>query len=440
MVTLLTGAIIGISLASYLLLVSNQNISTYRSQVWNSAIPVVEAGVEEALTQLEHNDINHLSANHWADLGNGWYSKTRYVDGRSYYDVMIQKVEPPVIVSTGYLPAPLAPFSSFGMIMGQVVSSPAATPYVKRRVRVNTRRRPLFHYAMLAKAGIVLAGNNITTDGFDSTDPLYSTLGQYDPAKIKPSGDVKTISRAAGAIDVGNANITGHVGTGAGGTVSVGANGTVGDLKFVKADTQGIQKGWSSDDVDIQIDDVKEPFESGYSTPSGGMDALGLTNYNYILSGDRTYKSSNLGGKVLVTGNETLWVTDTVSFGSGEFIYIAPGASLKLYVSAPTADISGVVNSDGKATSFQYYGLPANKAINFGGNGAFTGSIYAPQADFIMNGGGANIQDFSGACVVNQVKMNGHFRFHFDEALNTSIFRGYVANSWNELDSNPVIR
>src|SRR5205814_1260633 len=78
-------------------------------------------------------------------------------------------------------------------------------------------------------------------------------------------------------------------------------------------------------------------------------------------------KYNSFGGKVLVTGNVTLWVTDTVFFGSGDFIYIAPGASLKLYVSAPEATIggNGVVNPGGKSTSFQYFGLPANKTIYF---------------------------------------------------------------------------
>src|SRR6266404_4339771 len=52
LVTLLTAAITAISLASYLAFVSNQNLSVARAFAWNCAIPVAEAGLEEALTQI----------------------------------------------------------------------------------------------------------------------------------------------------------------------------------------------------------------------------------------------------------------------------------------------------------------------------------------------------------------------------------------------------
>ena len=44
LVMLVTVTLIGITLASYLELVRSQNLSTMRSQQWNSAIPILEAG------------------------------------------------------------------------------------------------------------------------------------------------------------------------------------------------------------------------------------------------------------------------------------------------------------------------------------------------------------------------------------------------------------
>jgi len=150
------------------------------------------------------------------------------------------------------------------------------------------------------------------------------------------------------------------------------------------------------------------------------------------------YKLSSISGKVLVTGNATLWVTDSVAFATGDFIQIAPGASLKLYVSAATATIggNGVINPNGAAATFEYYGLPTNTSLNMSANASFTGTVYAPQADFHLGGGGSDPYDFTGACVVNTVKMNGHFHFHYDEALRKLIPGRYVANSWDELDPN----
>jgi hypothetical protein len=32
--------------------------------------------------------------------------------------------------------------------------------------------------------------------------------------------------------------------------------------------------------------------------------------------------------------------------------------------------------------------------------------------------------------------MNGHYHLHFDKALRSQIWKGYVAKAWNELDAN----
>src|SRR5206468_1904645 len=143
---------------------------------------------------------------------------------------------------------------------------------------------------------------------------------------------------------------------------------------------------------------------------------------------------STLTGKVLVTGNATLWVTAEVNIGTGDFIEIAPGASLKLYVSAPSAVIGGqgIINSDGYAKNFQYYGLPSNTSLDYKGNSSFTGTINAPQANLKLGGGGTTPYDFVGSVVVNTLTMNGHFHIHYDEALNKISTTAYVVTSWNE--------
>jgi len=438
-VALLTATIIGLALASYLTLTSNQHLAVFRSTSWNGGIPVAEAGIEEALTQIYYTGITNLSANNWTWGTDRYYHKTRSVgnDG-SYYEVAINPVDPPVIVSTAYVRAPLAPSSAFGMILGTLNSGGTPNSYVKRRVQVNTMGSASVSGAMVAKGNIDFSGQNVTTDSFDSSDSNYSTSGKWDPAKAKASGDVRTNARdgKVAAIAVGNADIKGHVATGPLGVVNVGSGGSVGDLAWVNAGTAGIEPGYQTDDENIEIFDVKEPFSGGYFTPVGAK--VGNIRYDYFLPLDGNYKLSSFGGKVLVTGNATLWVTDSVAFTGGDSIEIAPGASLKLYVSAATATIGGhgVINGDGSATSFAYYGLPTNTSLNMKANAAFTGTVYAPQADFHLGGGSSNPYDFNGACVVNTVKMNGHFHFHYDEALRKVSTGRYVACSWNEVASN----
>src|SRR5947209_5191332 len=130
LVTLMTAWIIGISLVSYLNLVANQNRSTFHSLTWNTCIPIMEAGVEEALTQLHYNGITNLLSNQWTIGADGLYHKKRDVgsDG-NYYEVTIQPADPPVIVSTGYSTAPantgqpMGGSSAFGMIFGSLSPS-----------------------------------------------------------------------------------------------------------------------------------------------------------------------------------------------------------------------------------------------------------------------------------------------------------------------------
>src|SRR5438876_8903191 len=139
-------------------MVANQNRSTYRSLTWNMCIPVLEAGVEEALTQIHYAAITaNFGANQWTyNAIDGRYHKTRVLTNSegSYYDVSIQPIDPrgdphgPVIFSTGYVPAPAgtgAPLggeTAFGMILGTVIGlvSPPATKYVIRTVQVTTVR------------------------------------------------------------------------------------------------------------------------------------------------------------------------------------------------------------------------------------------------------------------------------------------------------------
>jgi len=438
-VTMCTAGIIMLGLATYLWLVSNHNLSTMRSLAWNSALTVAEAGAEEALTQTQYCDLSHLSNNSWTNLNNGWFYKKRYVDSVSYYEVMIKQAEPPVIISTATVPAPvstLVPSANYGLILG---AATPATAVVKRRIQVNTRRRPLFMGAMVADESVNLNGKGIATDGFDSTDMYYSELGMWSNLKPKKaSGDISCNSNASKAVDVGNSSIMGHVATGPGGVANVG-NAVIGDVNWVQTHATGVEsKDWITDDAHFDISPLQNPMApAGWSTGYAAS-VLG-TNFLGVLGQSTYYKLGAFGGKVLITGDVTLWVTSSIAFGSGDSITLAPGSTLKLYMGdqsgpAVTASLSGIGNP-GFAANFQYYGLPSNSAITFSANAMFTGTIYAPSADFKLNGGGGQSDlDFVGACVVKTATMGGHFKFHYDESLPRILWHGYVARDWNELD------
>ena len=150
LVALCLAWIIGIALVSYLTLVMNQNRTTYHSLTWNTCIPVLEAGIEDALSQLNYNSgqgLANANNNGWV-LASGTYSKTNSVDtDGSYYEVMIDPnaagtPPTPIIISKGYVPAPantgtpMGGGTAFGMILGTVGSSTRAM--ISRTVNIAT--------------------------------------------------------------------------------------------------------------------------------------------------------------------------------------------------------------------------------------------------------------------------------------------------------------
>src|SRR6185503_10231337 len=140
------------------------------------------------------------------------------------------------------------------------------------------------------------------------------------------------------------------------------------------------------------------------------------TYYDYIFEGSGDYSGHTISGTVYIKDSVRVYVTDTLDVSA---LVIKSGASLKLYSSAPSVSLAGntTANSDGTANSFSFWGTSAVKGITFSGNANFTGTIYAPEAAFELNGSGNNAIDFIGASITKTVKMNGHFKFHYDEAL-----------------------
>jgi hypothetical protein len=139
---------------------------------------------------------------------------------------------------------------------------------------------------------------------------------------------------------------------------------------------------------------------------------------------------------IIILGNATLYVVGDISMTGQSQLIIAPGGSLKLYVGGATTKFAGggIMNETGDSAKFTYYGLPSNTSVTVAGNASFTGTIYAPDADLTLSGGGNNIYDLVGATVTKTTKMNGHFKFHFDEKLRRipGPIRYRVA-SWNEI-------
>jgi hypothetical protein len=275
---------------------------------------------------------------------------------------------------------------------------------------------PRFGFALAANQTISFSGTGVV-DGFDSANPIYSSNGLYAPALRKDNASVVSNSRLTNAVQINSSEIYGRVATGPGGTVTTGVAGAVGDITWIGAGNFGIEAGHDSDDINVAFPDVAAPFayNSGIVPLSGTI--LG-TNYTlYVSTGNYSMSTLSLHGSqnMAVIGNAVLYVNGSVSLTDSSYIYIAPGASLTMYVNGTTATISGygVANTPGVAAQFAYYGLSSNTTFTYSGSNPLIGTIYAPHAAVTVSGPA----DWSGGGVANSINITGGASFHYDESL-----------------------
>ena len=435
-VTLITCTILATLASSYFFMIETQNRGVARSQNWNQALTVAEAGVEEALALLNSGvQSPNFGVFPWISAGGGVFkndtNRPACKFGTGYYQVFITNGlanANPVIISQGYVPGP------FG-----------GAPIV-RTIRVPTKPRLTFPVQgpMIVEQTYNANGYNVGTDSFDST------LGAYNPATAGTNGDIVCLTTNANSIAVGNGKIQGTVRTPPGGvqgvTATIGSNGAVGDSGWLSGGSTGFESGHFKDDFTLpEFPDATLPNVT-FLPPMGGPAPDGLT-YSYLLPGGN-WTVANLSGSVYVSATNTvLYVTGSISVGSSggstkkgfapPEIHIAPGASLTIYMAGATTTISGngLVNDSGRASAFAYYGLPSNTSVSLTGNGAFYGTIYAPEADFTLKGSGkSSVDDFTGASITKTTTMTGNFNFHYDESLiHLTTLGGFDPVAWTEL-------
>lgn len=257
--TLLIAVVIGVTLASFLDLTGSQHRATMRSQVWNSCIPIAEAGLEEALTHVYLNSTN-LGSQGWSTstagltLSNGIsltgtvYYRVRSLNGGNYI-AAVQGGTTPTLTVQGNLPKPLS-----------------STDMLSRTIQVRTVGGALFSRGLVAKGNIDWNGQ-IVSDSFDSQDSTKSTGGRYDPAKRDDNGSVGSVE---GNVRLGSQGIIyGMVATGPTGAAVTGPSAAVGSVAFISSGRTGIQTGFYQNDLNVSFPDASVPFTST-TIPAGG--------------------------------------------------------------------------------------------------------------------------------------------------------------------------
>ena len=272
-------------------------------------------------------------------------------------------------------------------------------------------------YAILTRE-IRLNGYNLFADSFDSSDPLQSTDGHYDP--LKGGGDLAYVGSEAGilnSINVGTVEIWGRLETGLPFLLEASAQSSIGSMAWHLSGQTGIEPGFHTTNSVPVFPDVQPPFV-GALVPASGM--YNGVFYNYILS-TGNYRLTSLtmsgGQKMLVIGTAQLDVPGNVNLSGNSHILVLPSASLRLYVSG-TANFrgNGIINQ-GVAQNFMYFGTGTSSTLNLRVTTPFVGTIYAPYAVCTISSSGNVTADLQGSIAARIIELEADSNFHADAAL-----------------------
>ena len=387
-------------MASYLSMVQNSDQLVARAQYWNSALCIAEAGAEEGLALL--NQSVGVSTFSWAQTIN------RPLNGGNYNVVYYNIANTAWIYSTG------------------MVTVAKTGDIVRRVIGVRAQKSGFFLMGLVAINNIQFNGNGIASDSFNSYNPAQSANGLYN-GYVGTNGDVASVM---GAVNIGNHTVNGDLflgptatyGSGSSqitGTIYYNANLSFPDAALPTSDSSGNSIGW---------------YAAPTSTTGSGKSAVtahNLTTTGYYIVTDSYPITVTPGITVTLDVRTSGWGPTTLDINGGT----TNSGNVVLYLESGTITMAG--NSSGgasgnRAGNLVIFGLPAVTGITLSGNSSFVGAVYAPEAVLTLNGGG-NANNLIGAAVVSSVTLNGHYDFHYDEALGTNgMNRGFVIDRWQE--------
>lgn len=399
----------GITLASYYMLAEQEHRTVVRSQNWNSALGMAEAGVDEALAQMNASPGN-FSANSWGSTGTNYGPVTRTLAGGTY-TTYIASGGMPVIYSTGTA----------------MVADTSQT--VSRRVRVTTSSQQMspFTVALGAVGFINMNGNKLITDSYNSTNSAESVNGQYNSSYY--SGSNGSIASVGGIVNIGNHIIDGNLYLGPTASYQSGTNQILGTIYY---------------DYNVQFPMPTLPTTDNNGNTISWLNAPGNSSaHDFTQSG---YYAVNDSGTITVEPGISVTLNVTAQSFNPSSISVHGGltnsGSIVMYGNPSSSGGSVTIkgNETGGAIgsrpgNFIYFGLQNVSTMTLSGTSLIVGAFYAPGVSLTMNGGGNSV-NVMGSLIVGTATDNGHYLIHYDEALANWVGgpnRGFIATSWQEL-------
>ncbi len=396
-------------MGSYLYLSSSEYRLSTRSYLFGASFNLAEGGIDLALNALNQDDKSGWSTGTDGDGDTYWarafkdYDLGGNITGEIRVVILKAETAMPEIYTEGL-----------------VSGHPSGDVTKQLRVELSSGFFPFLN-GFNSKNGVVLKGNDVIFDSYDSRN------GNYGFGNMNSNITVATTSVKSDSFDVGNADIYGYVATG-GADPDVGPQGSITDFSNPgKVDQSRITTDYYAEFPDASAPALTSP--STYLPDSGTV-----TGGEYLLA-----SWSMEGSKTLdITGDTTIVVTGDMKMSGDALVRIASGATVEIYVNGD-ADLSGngILNSSQKPEQFLLFGTnttEGGQTIKISGNGYLAAAVYAPNAVVELKGGGYYGRVY-GAVAGYDAKLVGKSHFSYDEALADYDIGGggYAVDEWVEL-------
>ena len=427
--------IIGVSLASYLLLARNALNLSQRSFYSNAAMNLAESGAEQAFWAL-----NNSTWTGWTlSGGNATQTFTGYTFPGN---------------TTGSIKVCVKAYANSGT-PGPIVAEGIIAPgngvntggNISKWLFVSISPRSLFAVGMVGRNGITFSGNNTTVDSWNSqpSGSSGSTVA-YSSSVADDKGSTATTILSAD-IGVGNGQINGYASVASStlSNITVGSNGYIGPF----GQSNGtINSAYVADNFVDNLPTVSAPtgmtnaniltttISNGTGSLPGLLDVPASDGKYYYTVTDFSLTSTltiKNNANVVITVNGTVKET-----GNGQITLANNTSTLVMYASGNvTLGGNGIANSSGQPRNFQLYGTssttsPPTATVKITGGSDFTGLVYAPNAAITIDGGG----NVFGSVVGYSDNLSGGGAFHYDESLSSYGATGvYQPSQWSELAS-----
>ena len=401
-------------MGSYLFLSSTEYRLSSRSHLFGLSFNLAEGGLDLGLDALRDGDQGEWSTGADAD-GNTYWS--RAYTGYDLGDNLIGDIRIVILNAESQQPK----IYSEGIVNGHLMGA------ISKQIQVQlTSGFFPFINGFNSKRGLVLSGNNVTFDSYNSS------AGSYGPANVNSDITVATVSVESDALNIGNADIYGYVATG-GGYPNVGPSGAI---------TQYGSPG-EVDDSRITTDYYAE-FPD-VSAPNLSFPIATLPTSGTIAGGEYLINSWSMSGKksLYITGDVTIVVTGDMSMSGQAAVHLSNTGSLKIYAAG---DLSlgggGILNASQQPSQLLVFGTnttEGGQTFKIHGNGYLAAAVYAPNAVVELKGGGSSGRVY-GAVAGYDAKLTGNSHFSYDEALEDYNLGGteYSVDSWTELSGGSL--